>query len=159
MPLSCTLWNRCNGTFYVLSACALSLRHGQLFATPWTIAQSARLLSPWDSPGKSIEVSCHFLLQGIFPTQGSNPHLLHWQADSLSLSTWETLCFVYFTTKKVKSGKNKYERGNKGGGVQKDSKVWEALPCSTSKKLCFKMQLKFFSFNFCILIFKRPLSC
>ena len=31
----------------------------------------------------------HFLLQGILPTQGSNPHLphfLHWQADSFSLS-------------------------------------------------------------------------
>ena len=26
-----------------------------------------------------------FLLQGIFPTQGLNPHLLHWQADSLPL--------------------------------------------------------------------------
>ena len=25
----------------------------------------------------------HFLLQGIFPTQGPNPHLLHWQASSL----------------------------------------------------------------------------
>ena len=33
-------------------------------------------------------VGCHFLLQGIFPTQGSNPCLLnlpHWQAGSLSL--------------------------------------------------------------------------
>ena len=29
---------------------------------------------------------CHFLLQGIFLTQGSNPSLLHWQADSLPLS-------------------------------------------------------------------------
>ena len=28
---------------------------------------------------------CHFLLQGSFPTQGLNPHLLHWQVDSLSL--------------------------------------------------------------------------
>ena len=28
----------------------------------------------------------HFLLQGIFLTQGLNPHLLHWQVDSLSLS-------------------------------------------------------------------------
>ena len=31
----------------------------------------------------------HFLFQGIFPTQGSNPcllHLLHWQADSLPLA-------------------------------------------------------------------------
>ena len=26
-----------------------------------------------DSPGKNIGVGCHFLLQGIFPTQGSNP--------------------------------------------------------------------------------------
>ena len=36
--------------------------------------------------GKNTWVGCHFLLQGIFPTQGSNPNLLHWQADSLSLS-------------------------------------------------------------------------
>ena len=41
-----------------------------------------------DSPGKNTGVSCHALLQGIFPTQGSNPHLLcllHWQAGSLPL--------------------------------------------------------------------------
>ena len=36
-----------------------------------------RLLCPWHFPGKSTGVSCHFLLQGIFPTQGSNPCLLH----------------------------------------------------------------------------------
>ena len=34
-----------------------------------------RLLWPWDFPGKNTEVGCHFPLQGIFPTQGSNPHL------------------------------------------------------------------------------------
>ena len=33
--------------------------------------------SPWDSPGKNTEVGCHFLLQGIFPTQGSNLNLPH----------------------------------------------------------------------------------
>ena len=33
--------------------------------------------------GKNTRVFCHFLLQRIFPTQGSNPCLLHWQADSL----------------------------------------------------------------------------
>ena len=41
-----------------------------------------------DSPGKSTGVGCHALLQGIFPTQGSNPCLLcllHWQAGSLPL--------------------------------------------------------------------------
>ena len=38
-----------------------------------------RLLHPWDSPGKNTEVGCHFLLQGIFPTQGSNPVLLRYR--------------------------------------------------------------------------------
>ena len=31
-----------------------------------------RLLCPWDSPGKNTGVGSHSLLQGIFPTQGSN---------------------------------------------------------------------------------------
>ena len=30
-----------------------------------------------DSPGKNTGVGCHALLQGIFPTQGLNPNLLH----------------------------------------------------------------------------------
>ena len=40
-----------------------------------------RLHRPWDSPGKSTGVGCHFLLWVTFPTQGSNLHLLgllHW---------------------------------------------------------------------------------
>ena len=48
-----------------------------------------RLLCPWGSPGKNTGVGCHFLLQGIFLTQGSSSrllHLLHWKADSLPLS-------------------------------------------------------------------------
>ena len=44
------------------------------------------LFCPWNSPGKDTGVGCHSLLQGTFPTQGSNPDLLHWQADSLPLS-------------------------------------------------------------------------
>ena len=36
----------------------------------------ARLLSPWDFPGKNTGVGWHFLLQGIFPTQGLNSHFL-----------------------------------------------------------------------------------
>ena len=39
-----------------------------------------------DSPGKNTEVGCRALLQGIFPTQRSNPHLLchlYWQVGSL----------------------------------------------------------------------------
>ena len=57
--------------------------------TPVLVAQScptlcdpcgpypARLLCPWNSPGKNHGVGSHSLLQGIFLTQGSNPGLLH----------------------------------------------------------------------------------
>ena len=54
------------------------------------------LLCPWDSPGKNTGVGSHFVLQGIFQTQGSNPHLLcalHWQTDSLPLNPQESPCF------------------------------------------------------------------
>ena len=45
---------------------------------------------PWNFPGKNTGVGCHFLLQGIFLTQGLNPGLLHCRrslalhADSLT---------------------------------------------------------------------------
>ena len=37
-------------------------------------------------PREDTGVGCHCLLQGIFPTQGLNPRLLHRQADSLPLA-------------------------------------------------------------------------
>ena len=54
--------------------------------TPWTIVHQV-LLSMEFSRQEYWSV-CHFLLQGIFPTQGLNPHLLcllHWQVDSLPM--------------------------------------------------------------------------
>ena len=48
--------------------------------------QPARRLCPWYFPGKDTRVGCHFLFQGIFPTQGENPPLLslpHWKVGSL----------------------------------------------------------------------------
>ena len=45
----------------------------------------ARLLCPWNFPGKNTGVGCHFLLRRSL-TQGSNLNLLLWQADSLLLS-------------------------------------------------------------------------
>ena len=48
--------------------------------------KATRLLCPWGSPSKNTGVGCHALLQGIFPTQGSNPSvlcLLYWQVSSL----------------------------------------------------------------------------
>ena len=48
--------------------------------------QPARLLYPWDSPGKNTGVDCHFLLQGIFPTQRLNLGLLHFRQTLYHMS-------------------------------------------------------------------------
>ena len=57
---------------------------GLTLCDPWT----ARLLCPWNFPGRNTEAGYHFLLEGIFPTQELILHLLcllHWQVDSLPL--------------------------------------------------------------------------
>ena len=59
---------------------------------------SSRLLCPWDSPSQNTEVACHFLLQGIFPTQGLNSpllHLLHWQANYSEYITLKTSTLLH----------------------------------------------------------------
>ena len=68
----------------------------------------ARLLHPWHFSGKTTGVGCHFLLQGIFPTHGSNSGLLHcrqilyWLSQRLSVVNeaqvdvfLEFPCFLY----------------------------------------------------------------
>ena len=50
-----------------------SVSHVWLFVTPWTIAHQAPLSMGFSS--KNPGVHNHFLLQGIFPTQGLNLHL------------------------------------------------------------------------------------
>ena len=56
-----------NSSSLVAKSCPTLGNHG---------LQPARLLCPWDSLSKSTGVGCHFLLQGIFPTQETNPGLL-----------------------------------------------------------------------------------
>ena len=67
-----------------------------------------RLLCPENLPSKNTGAGCHFLLQGTFLTQGSNPRLLHWQADSLPQSHLEsskvsrlTLCMYQILKKQI----------------------------------------------------------
>ena len=63
-----------NYTYFVRAhTCDKLLSRVRLFATPWT---ACRLRCLWDVPGKNTGVGCHFLLQAIFPTQGSNLSLL-----------------------------------------------------------------------------------
>ena len=60
-------------------------------ATPWTVAY--RLSPPMGSPGENTGVSCHFLRQGIFPTQGSNLHLPHFGQRLKLWATREVLTY------------------------------------------------------------------
>ena len=59
-----------------------SLSRVRLFATPWTPGSSIHGIFL----GKSTGVGCHFLLQGIFPTQGWNPGLPHCRQTLCHLS-------------------------------------------------------------------------
>ena len=67
--LLCRLFTELCGKIF----CSFSRSVMSNSAIPWT---AARLLCPWDFPGKNTGVGSHFLLQRIFLTQGSNPHLL-----------------------------------------------------------------------------------
>ena len=61
--------------FYPTSKVKVKVKQlSHVFTTPWSVA-CTRLLHPWDFPGKSTKVGCHFLLQGIFHTHGLNPSL------------------------------------------------------------------------------------
>ena len=60
-----------------------------IIAAPRTLACQAPLC-PWDFPGKNTGVSCHFLLQGIFPTQGLKLHLPHLLYFGWILYHWAT---------------------------------------------------------------------
>ena len=65
---------------------------------------SCNLLCPWNFPGKNTEVVCHFLVQGIFPIQGSKLHLLcflHWQAEFfITASPGKPICYIIACNRK-----------------------------------------------------------
>ena len=68
-----------------MCVCVWSLSHVLLF----TSLRTRRFLCPWDFSGKNTGVGCHFLLQGIFLTQGfepASPAAPELQVDSLLLS-------------------------------------------------------------------------
>ena len=85
----------------------ISLHNKPVFTCVWSVASDsfrphgvypARLLCPLNFPGKNTTAGCHFLLQGIFTTHGSNRCLLqltHWQADSLPLRHLGSPIYMY----------------------------------------------------------------
>ena len=84
-------------------ACSVS-QSCPMLCDPWTVARQAPC--PWDSPGKNTGVGCHFFLQSIFPTPGSNPDLLcllRWQAESLPLPSRKATYILYSLLAAAKS--------------------------------------------------------
>ena len=77
--------------------CVQPLGRVRLSVIPWTVACQALLSMGF--PRQNTGVGCHFLLQGIFPIQGSNPGLfsfLHWQVDSLPVVLVAESCLTLY---------------------------------------------------------------
>ena len=111
----------------------------------WT--ELARFLYPWDSSGKKTGVGCHFLLQGIFLIQRSNPYLLsllHWQAGSLPLAPPEKppcggpevrMNMACFRNRKWYVWSMFSEQ--QCDGISRQGSIYHAGPCRQVKKLGF----------------------
>ena len=67
---------------------------------PHGLYKPTRLLCPRDFPGNSTGVYCHFLLQGIFPTQGSNPGLPHCRKTLYRLSH-QGIWLIHFLVRRL----------------------------------------------------------
>ena len=67
----------------------------------------SRLLCSWDFPGKNTGVDSHFLLQGIFPSQGWNTGLLDCRQIYYYLNHWEShnLTFTFIPIPKKGNAK------------------------------------------------------
>ena len=76
-----------------------SLSHVRLFETPWTVANQSPPSRVFSMP--EYWGGFHFLLQRIFPTQGSKPGLPHWRQMLYRLSHQGSRlsCMAYLTYK------------------------------------------------------------
>ena len=96
----------CESRFGIVCVRVQSLSCVRPFVTPWTVACQAPLSMGF--PTKNTGVGCNALLQGIFPTQGSNLHLLYCRQILYPLShmgssrfviklllIWATLCSIF----------------------------------------------------------------
>ena len=78
---------------YIVIVIMKSLSRVRFFATPWTVANQGP--PSMDCPGRNTGVGCHFLLQGIFPSQGLNPGLPHCRQILYHLSHQGRPNFIY----------------------------------------------------------------
>ena len=102
--------------------------------TDWqTPPVTARLFSPWNSPGKNTGVGCHFLLRGIFRTQGSNQ----------GLSCFRQILY-HLSHQGSYAGKMKVRRRSKVQGTH--GVAWNIVVLDFS--ICFQIH----SLLFCVLL-------
>ena len=115
---------------WFMTVCMCMLSHSVMSHSWWPHGlQSARLLCPRDSPGKSTGVGCHFPFLGIFPDQGLNLRLLHCRWILLLLSHQEAPHDCSLLTKMcwggthVLSGKGRkaFPKGPRSVGAGSDS--------------------------------------
>ena len=97
-----------NVLFLFMILC-LVFRSCPILCNPLDYIQPTRLLCPWDFSGKNAGVGCHFLLQGIFPTQQSNLGLLcllrcRWILYSLSYPESPLFLYSVIINKLLKNG-------------------------------------------------------
>ena len=105
--------------------------------------QPARLLCPWDFPGKNFGVGNTFFLEGIFPTQGSNLHLLHgrWilycratrEAQGRDEAQFKGQTFACVFLKSLKRGEGlKLMEGGSKTYFMGESTMWKAVDTGKS---------------------------
>jgi len=93
------------------------------------------LLCPWDSPGKNTGVGCHFLLQGIFLTQGSKTSVSctsYTGRQTLHIYLYMQILFI------ISDSVPPYDCSPPGSSVHEILQVgileWFAMPSSRDKK-------------------------
>ena len=88
----------------------------------------------WNSPNKNTEAGCHSLLQGIFPTQGSNAGLLHCRWILYHLSHQRSpLADTYLAASLASTNwKLKYPPA----GASQVAQLLKNLPCNTRDERC-----------------------
>ena len=89
IPLTLAGYESRRTQFWVIWTSSEPLSEVKWSESHWVVSDSLRphgLYSPWNSPGQNTWVGSLSLLQGIFPTQGSNPGLLHCRRIPYQLS-------------------------------------------------------------------------
>ena len=122
---------------YFSCACVntTSLQSCLTLCDPMDYSLSYHVLRPWDSPGKNTGVSCHAFLQGIFPTQESNPGLLHSCSSKWGHCYWHHLLHICCVVQSLSH-------------VQ----LWDSMDCSSKASLSFTISWSLFKLMFSDLV-------